>query len=54
VLLAIDDHEVASRRELYAALWARRPGEQVVLRVYRNSEMVTVEVTPGDVEEFFA
>jgi S1-C subfamily serine protease len=54
VLLAIDDHEVASRRELYEALWARRPGEQVVLRVYRNSEMVTVEVTPGDVEEFFA
>lgn len=54
VLLAIDDREVASRRELYESLWARRPGERVLLRVYRNSEMVTVEATAGDVEEFFA
>jgi S1-C subfamily serine protease len=54
VLLAIDEREVASRRELYEQLWSRRPGERVVLRVYRNGELVTLEVTAGDVEEFFA
>ncbi|TMA72810.1 MAG: serine protease [Deltaproteobacteria bacterium] len=54
VVLAIDDQEVASRRELYERLWSHRAGEPIVLRVYRNGEMVTVEVTSGDVEEFFA
>ncbi|MBI3768566.1 MAG: serine protease [Deltaproteobacteria bacterium] len=54
VVLAIDDQEVASRRELYERLWSHRPGDRVALRVYRNSEIVSVEVTSGDVEEFFA
>ena len=54
VVLAIDDQEVASRRELYDRLWLHRAGEPVVLRVYRNGEMLSVEVTSGDVEDFFA
>jgi S1-C subfamily serine protease len=54
VVLAIDDQEVASRRELYERLWSHRPGDRIALRVYRNSEIVSVEVTSGDVEEFFA
>jgi serine protease DegS len=54
VILAIDDAEVASRRELYERLWAHRAGERVLLRVYRNSEVLSVAITSGDVEEFFA
>jgi S1-C subfamily serine protease len=54
VILALDDREVASRRELYEQLWSRRAGDRVLLRVYRNGEIVTVGITSGDVEEFFA
>jgi serine protease Do len=54
VVLAIDDQEVASRRELYERLWSHRPGDRIALRVYRNGEIVSMEVTAGDVEEFFA
>jgi S1-C subfamily serine protease len=54
VIIAVDDQEVTSRRELYDRLWAHRAGERVVLRVYRNSEILTVAITSGDVEEFFA
>lgn len=54
VILALDDAEISSRRELYERLWAHRPGERVSLRVYRNSEVQAIEVTSGDVEEFFA
>ena len=54
VILAVDDREVASRRELYEHLWTHRAGERIVLRVYRNSEILTVAITSGDVEEFFA
>ena len=54
VILALDDVEVSTRRELYDRLWTHRPGERISLRVYRNSEVVGVEVTSGDVEEFFA
>jgi S1-C subfamily serine protease len=54
VILTIDDHEVASRRELYEQLWLHRSGERVLLRVYRDSEIRTFEVTSADVDEFFA
>jgi S1-C subfamily serine protease len=54
VILALDEAEVSSRRELYERLWAHRAGERVSLRVYRNSEILGLEVTSGDVEEFFA
>ncbi len=54
VILAVDEREVATRRELYEQLWTHRPGERIVFRVYRNGEMVTVDVTSGNVEEFFA
>lgn len=54
IVLALDDREVASRRELYEQLWTHRPGERVLLRIYRNGELVTLGITSGDVEEFFA
>ncbi len=54
VILAVDEREVATRRELYEQLWTHQPGERIVFRVYRNGEMVTVDVTSGNVEEFFA
>jgi len=54
VILAIDDCEVASRRELYEMLWSHRAGDRIILRVYRSDSALTVPVTSGDVEEFFA
>jgi S1-C subfamily serine protease len=54
VIVAIDDCEVASRREFYELLWSHRAGERIVLRVYRSDALTTVTVTSGDVEEFFA
>lgn len=54
VILAIDEREVATRRELYEQLWSHRAGERVALRVYRNSDVQTFEITSADVEEFFA
>jgi serine protease Do len=53
VILAIDDRKVASRRELYDRLWARRAGERIALQVYRDNAVQTLEITSGDVEEFF-
>jgi S1-C subfamily serine protease len=53
IVLAVDDRAVPTRRELYQRLWAHRAGEEVVLRVFRDQEMRTVQVVTGNVEEFF-
>jgi S1-C subfamily serine protease len=54
VVVAIDDRAVATRKELYDQLWSHRAGERVVLQVYRNNEVMTVDVSSENVEEFFA
>ncbi len=54
VILAVDGQDIADRRSLYRLLWARSPGDDVALRVFRGKEVRTVTVACGDVEEFFA
>jgi S1-C subfamily serine protease len=54
VILRVDDQEVASRRDLYAALWRREPGERVRLDVVREDHAQTVEVLAQDRSDFYA
>jgi len=54
VVLAVDDHAVSARHELYTHLWSRRPGDLLHFRVLRNNEVKQVAVQSGNAEEFFA
>ena len=54
VILRVDDHEVSSRRDLYAALWRHEPGERVVLEVMREDRPQRVEVVTQDRADFYA
>ncbi len=54
VIITIDERQVATRKELYDQLWSHRAGDQVALQVYRNNEVVSVDVSSENVEEFFA
>jgi S1-C subfamily serine protease len=53
VVLSVDGQDVSDRRSLYHLLWAHRPGEAVVLKVFRGRELRVVTVASGDAEEFF-
>ena len=54
VLVRVDEEPVTGRLQLYEAIWRRKPGESIELRVMREGHMATVTVTSGDAEEFFA
>ena len=54
VVVAIDDQPVAERHELYAGLWAHRPGEVVRFQVFRDDAVRDVPVESADAEAFFA
>lgn len=54
VLVKIDEHAIASRSQLYQALWEHRPGEVIKLAVVRDGRPQTFEIQGGDAEEFFA
>jgi S1-C subfamily serine protease len=54
VVVAIDGEQVADRAGLYRAVSRRTPGTPVVLTVMRGDRQVAVEVSSGDVVEFFA
>jgi len=54
MVLAVGDHAVRSRRELYERLWDHRAGDEVFLRVFRDDAPRTVVVPSVNVEEFFA
>ncbi len=54
VVLAVDDHRITGRRELYTCLWTHRAGEQINFRVFRNNQVTQVAVPSGNAEEFFA
>jgi S1-C subfamily serine protease len=54
VVMAIDGEQVADRAGLYRAVSRRTPGTPVVLTVMRGDRQVAVEVSSGDVVEFFA
>jgi S1-C subfamily serine protease len=54
VILRVDDQEVSSRRDLYAALWRHEPGERVLLEVMREDRAQRVEVVAQDRSDFYA
>jgi S1-C subfamily serine protease len=54
VILRVDDQEVSSRRDLYAALWRHEPGERVLLEVLREDRAQRVEVVAQDRSDFYA
>jgi len=53
LVLSIDGTPVSSLRELYTALWKRRPGETVGLQILRDSSIRVVEIGAGDRDEFY-
>lgn len=53
VVLAIDGEEVSTRAALYGWLWTHRPGETVVIQVYRRNGTQDIRVTTANGEEFF-
>ena len=54
VIIRVDDQEVSSRRDLYAALWRHEPGERVLLDVVREERSRRVEVVAQDRSDFYA
>jgi len=54
VVLSVAGQTVATRRELYAALWTHRPGDVLEFRVFRNNTVKQLAVPSRDAEEFFA
>jgi serine protease Do len=54
VILRVDDQEVASRRDLYVALWRHEPGERVQLDVRRQERRQRVEILTEDRSDFYA
>jgi serine protease Do len=54
VILRVDDQEVSTRRDLYAALWRHEPGERVLLEVMREDRSQRVEVVAQDRSDFYA
>ena len=54
LILAVDDEQVADRRELYRTLWKRRAGERVRLTVQRRNAVKTLPVETQDRAEFYS
>jgi S1-C subfamily serine protease len=54
VVVAIDNRPVAERHELYAGLWAHRPGDAICFQVFRDDAVRDVVVESTDAEAFFA
>jgi S1-C subfamily serine protease len=53
LILSVDGQTVGSLRELYAALWKRRPGDSISLQVLRDGAIRVVEVAAGNRDEFY-
>jgi S1-C subfamily serine protease len=54
VVVALDDQPIAERHELYARLWAHRPGDVIRFKVFRDDAVREVLVESADAEAFFA
>jgi len=54
VILRVDEQEMSSRRDLYAALWRHEPGERVQFDVMREDRQHRVEVVAQDRSDFYA
>lgn len=53
VVLAVDNLDVSDRRKFYEQLWAKRAGDTLLFRVFRNNGIRDVAVISGSVERFF-
>jgi S1-C subfamily serine protease len=53
LLLSVDGEAVGSLRDLYTALWRKRPGDTLGFQVLRDSAILVVEVTAGDRADFY-
>jgi S1-C subfamily serine protease len=54
ILVRVGDEAVTGRLQLYEAIWRRRPGDDIDLKVLRDGHVESVTVTSGDAEEFFS
>lgn len=54
VIVSIDDHEIATRADLYAQLWTHSPGDAVRFHVFRDDSVRLITVESTDAETFFA
>jgi len=53
LLLSVDGQTVGSLRDLYTALWRKRPGDILGFQVLRDSAILVVEVTAADRDVFY-
>jgi S1-C subfamily serine protease len=53
LVLSVDGHSTRDLRQLYRALWRRRPGEVVGLQVLRDESILVVEIVTGDRDSFY-
>jgi len=54
ILVRIDEEPITGRLQLYEAIWRRKPGDVIDLKVLREGHIESVVVTSGDAEEFFS
>ncbi len=53
VIVSVDGEPISTLREFYGALWRRRPGAAVGLKVLRESSIQLIEVAAGDRYDFY-
>jgi len=53
VVLAVDNQDISDRRKFYEQLWAKRAGDTILFRVFRNNAIRDIAVISGNVEQFF-
>ncbi len=54
VVVRIDRRSFSSREDLYERIWAHEPGDTVLIEVYRNGQLVEVQVDSVDADEFLS
>jgi S1-C subfamily serine protease len=52
-VLSVDGERVTTLRELYSAIWKKRPGDSLRLQVLREAALRSVEIIGGDRESFY-
>jgi serine protease Do len=53
LVLSVDGERVTTLRELYNAIWKKRPGDSLRLQVLRDAALRSVEIIGGDRESFY-
>ncbi|OFV88273.1 MAG: hypothetical protein A3J75_01000 [Acidobacteria bacterium RBG_16_68_9] len=54
VILGVNGTKISERRGLYRCLWSRKPGDEIVFKVFRQNAVSEIALRAGDAEEFFA